>query len=225
MEYIFLKCHCQTQTRGFMNFNNFDFKNYNTEIKRKAFHCMSIIFPLFYLISNKLTMVMVLTVVTGIAVSLDISRHYNAAIQELVNKFFTTIMREDETSGNFKLSGVSYMFLGFFITCILFSKGIAISAFLVLIVSDTVAALVGKKIGKPMANGKSIEGSIAFGASAILIGILSYTFQTYGTTFSGIIVAAIITTLVEYHTDKININDNLSIPVTFGLVVTILGWM
>ena len=205
--------------------NNFNLENYNAEIKRKAFHCMSIVFPIFYLITNKLTMVMVLTVVTGIAVSLDISRHYNPTIQALVSRFFTAIMREDETSGNFKLSGVSYMFLGFFITCILFSKGVAISAFLVLIVSDTFAALVGKKIGKPMANGKSIEGSIAFGASAMLIGMLAYTFHTYGTSFSGIVIASIATTLVEYHSDKLNINDNLSIPVTFGLVVTVLGWL
>ena len=207
-----------------MNFNNLHLENYNIEIKRKAFHCMSIVFPIFYLISSKLTMVMVLTVVTGIAVSLDISRHYNPAIQAWVAKFFTTIMRENETSGNFKLSGVSYMFLGFFVTCILFSKGVAISAFLVLIVSDTVAALVGKKIGKPTENGKSIEGSIAFAASAMLIGMLSYTFHTYGTSFSGIVVASIAATLVEYHSDRLNVNDNLSIPVTFGLVVTVLGW-
>jgi len=204
---------------------NFNLENYNLEIKRKAFHCMSIVFPIFYLITSKLTMVMVLTVITGIAVSLDISRHYNPAIQAWVARFFTTIMRPDETSGNFKLSGVSYMFLGFFITCLLFSKGVAISAFLVLIVSDTFAALVGKKIGKPMANGKSIEGSIAFAASAMLIGMLAYTFHTYGTTFSGIVIASGVTTWVEYNADRFDINDNLAIPVTFGSVVAVWGWL
>jgi len=208
-----------------MNITNLNLEHYNLEVKRKLFHCMSIIFPIFYLITNKLTMVMVLTVITGLAVSLDISRHYNKTIQDLVARFFTAIMREDEISGNFKLSGVSYMFIGFFVTCILFSKGVAISAFLVLIISDTAAALVGKKIGKPMANGKSIEGSIAFGATAMLIGMLSYTFQSYVSSFTGIIIASVITTLVEYHSDRLNINDNLSIPVTFGLVITVLGWM
>jgi len=167
---------------------------------------------------------MVLTIITGLAISLDISRHYNKTIQDLVARFFTTIMREDEISGNFKLSGVSYMFLGFFISCILFSKGVAISAFLVLIVSDTTAALVGKKIGKPMENGKSIEGSVAFCVTAMLIGMLSYTFQSYVASFTGIIVASVITTFVEYHSDRLKINDNLSIPVTFGLVITLLGW-
>lgn len=207
-----------------MNITNLNLENYNIEVKRKLFHCMSIVFPIFYLITNKLTMVMVLTIITGLAISLDISRHYNKTIQDLVARFFTTIMREDEISGNFRLSGVSYMFLGFFISCILFSKGVAISAFLVLIVSDTTAALVGKKIGKPMENGKSIEGSVAFGVTAMLIGMLSYTFQSYVASFTGIIVASVITTLVEYHSEKLKVNDNLSIPVTFGLVITVLGW-
>lgn len=208
-----------------MNITNFNFENYNLEVRRKAFHCMSIVFPIFYLLSNKLTMVMVLTVVTGLAIALDISRHYNQTIQGLVAKIFTTIMREDEISGNFKLSGVSYMFLGLFVTCILFSKGVAISAFLVLIVSDTFAALVGKKIGKPGPNGKSIEGSVAFAISAALIGMLSYTFHSYGTNFIGIVIASIATTFVEYHADRLGVNDNLAIPITFGLVVTVLGWL
>jgi len=208
-----------------MNITNLNLKHYTLEVKRKLFHCMSIIFPIFYLITNKLTMVMVLTIMTGLAISLDISRHYNKTIQDLVERFFTAIMRDNEISGNFKLSGVSYMFIGFFVTCILFSQGVAISAFLVLIISDTAAALVGKKIGRPMTNGKSIEGSIAFCATAILIGMLSYTFQSYVSSFTGIIIASVITTLVEYHSDKLNINDNLSIPVTFGLVITVLGWM
>lgn len=199
-------------------------EDYNLEIKRKIFHCMSIIFPIFYLLTNKITMVMVIIVVSGLALSIDISRHYNPKVQEIVGKFFTNIMREDEISGNFKLSGVSYMFLGFLISCLLFSKGVAISSFLVLIVSDTVAALVGKKIGTPTENGKSIEGSAAFAVSAMLIGMLSYTFHAYNTSFSSIIVASLITTAVEYYSNKIKINDNLSIPVTYGLVLTVLGW-
>lgn len=208
-----------------MELKQFELEQYNLEIKRKIFHCMSLVFPLFYLLTDKLTMVMVLTVVTGIALSLDISRHYNSAIQDIVSQFFSKIMRENEISGNFKLSGVSYMFLGFFISCILFSKGIAIASFLVLIISDTAAALVGKKIGKSRENGKSIEGSLAFCGTAMLIGVLSYTFHPYHVSFSGIIFASIITTLVEYHSDRIKINDNLAIPVTFGSVVSVLGWL
>jgi len=197
--------------------------NYNLELKRKIFHCTSIIFPTIYLFSTKLNMVILLMLCTGFVLSMDISRHYNNTIQELVDKLFTNIMRPEEISGSFKLSGVSYMFLGFFITCVLFSKGTAISAFLVLIISDSAAAIVGKHLGTPSKNGKSIEGSIAFFVTALLIGMLSYTFQAYHATFSSIVIASIAGTLVEYYSSIIKLNDNLTIPITYGMVVSIFG--
>ncbi len=197
--------------------------NYNLELKRKIFHCMSIVFPITYLFYSKLTMVIILMISTGIVLSLDISRHYNKTIQVLVDRFFTHIMRPEETSGSFRLSGVSYMFLGFFTTCVLFSKGAAISAFLVLIISDSAAAIIGKQVGSPMENGKSIEGSVAFFVTAMLIGMLSYTFHAYSASFFSIIFAAFITTMVEYYSGTFRINDNITIPITYGLIISIYG--
>jgi dolichol kinase len=161
---------------------------------------------------------------TGIALSIDISRHYNPKIQALVDKLFSDIMRKDEVSGSFALSGVSYMFLGFFISVVLFSKGIAISSLLVLIVSDTAAAIIGKKAGTNYSYGKSMEGAFAFVISSFLIGVLSYTFASYNATFISIIIASFITTYVEYNSNKWKINDNLAIPITYGMTITILGW-
>ncbi len=198
--------------------------SYDLELKRKYFHCASIIFPLTYLFTDKLTMVIILMISTGVAVSVDISRHYNKQIQGIVDRFFTSIMRREEASGSFRLSGVSYMFLGLFVSCVLFSKGVAISSFLVLVISDTVAALVGKQIGKPLENGKSLEGSIAFFVSAIIISMLAYTFEHYNARFMTVILACIATTAVEFYSDRIKINDNLAIPVVYGLCMSLLGF-
>ena len=199
--------------------------NYDTELKRKIFHSMSAVFPLLYLFVPKLTMVVILMITTGIALSLDISRHYNTVIQDIINKFFAEIMRQEEKNGNFKLSGVSYMFLGLFISCVLFSKGLAIASFLILIISDSLAALIGKRFGIPLKNGKSFEGSAAFCISAILIGIFTYTLVPYKSGFLVIIIASIATSLVEYHTNKIKINDNLTIPLCYGIVVSVLSFL
>lgn len=169
-------------------------------------------------------MVIIMMICTGIALSLDISRHYQGTIQDLVDKIFSKIMRKKEKSGTFNLSGVSYMFLGFFVTCVLFSKGTAISSFLVLIVADTAAAIVGKHAGKQTNYGKSIEGASAFFLSAFLIGLLSYTFSSYSASFLTILIASAATTFVEYNSNKYNINDNLAIPVTYGMVIAILGF-
>jgi len=200
-----------------------DFTNYNLELKRKIFHCLSIVFPILYFFVSKLTIIIVLMLFTGAVLTLDISRHYNVKIQGLVDKFFTSIMRPEEISGSFKLSGASYMFLGFFISAVLFSKGTAISAFLVLIVSDSAAAIIGKQVGTPLKNGKTVEGCIAFGMTAFLIGMLSYTFQTYTASFMSIIVASVIATLVEYHSSAYKINDNIAIPISYGLVISLWG--
>lgn len=178
--------------------------NFNLELKRKIFHCSSVIFPIIYAFTNKLTMIIILMICTGIALSLDISRHYDGKIQELVDKFFSKIMRQKEKSGTFHLSGASYMFLGFFITCVLFSKGTAISAFLVLIVSDTAAAIVGKHAATKYQHGKSVEGALAFFLSSFLIGLLSYTFSSYGASFFTILLASGAATFVEYNSNKYN---------------------
>lgn len=198
--------------------------NFNSELKRKLFHCSSIIFPITYLFISKLTMLVIMIISTGIVLSLDISRHHNSKIQGLVDKIFGKIMRSQEKSGNFMLSGISYMFLGFFITCALFCKGTAISSMMVLIISDTAAAIVGKKAGTKFVHGKSIEGLAAFFLSSFLIGMLSYTFAAYKASFLTIFVASAITSLVEYNSNKYNINDNLAIPVTYGMVISILGF-
>jgi dolichol kinase len=100
-------------------------------------------------------MALTLAVIAGITLYLDISRHYNPKIKELIKNIFGKIIREEEDSGQFVLSGASYMALGFLVSCLLFSKGLAITSWLVLIVSDCFAAIVGMNYGSPLFNGKS----------------------------------------------------------------------
>jgi dolichol kinase len=168
-------------------------------------------------------MVIILLLSAGIAISLDISRHHNKTIQGIVDKFFASIMREEELSGTLKLSGVSYMFLGFFISAVLFSKGLAIASFLVLIVSDTLAAIVGKQFGSGDKNDKSVEGAGAFFVSSVLIGALAYTIWPYEAGFFGIILASFSASAAEYYSKNLGINDNLVIPLTFGLTISFIS--
>jgi|GEM_PF-248597 len=199
--------------------------DFNWELRRKFFHCASIVFPITYLFLTKLTMVITMLVITGIILYADISRHHNKKIQDLVDKIFKKLMREREYSGTFKLSGTSYMFLGFFISCILFSKGTAISAMLVLIISDTASAIVGKAVEHAKPGKKTLEGAAAFLLTSFLIGVLSYTFEAYDTGFFSILIAAIVTTYVEFYSDKIGVNDNLTIPISYGITISILDFL
>lgn len=193
-----------------------DSKILNFEIKRKLFHLCSIIIPIFYIATSKFAMCMMLAIITGATLFLDISRHHNIKIQEWVEKFLGKFLRTKEASGNRVLSGSSYMATGFLISCIFFPKSLAITSWLILIISDSVAAIIGMKFGSPLFNGKSYEGAVAFFVSTFLISIMCYVAIDLRTSFFIIIMSSFLTSLVEFFSEQIKINDNLSIPLTYG---------
>jgi len=195
---------------------------FNFEIQRKTFHLYSLIVPIFYLFVSKLIIIVSLFLLMIFVLYIDISRHYNLYVQKITDIFFAKIMRVEERSGLFRLSGSSYMVVGFFLTALLFSKGLAISSWCILIISDCLAALVGIKIGTKLNNGKSLEGSIAFLSSAILVSMIVYFFIGYSTSFTVIIISSIITTISEFYAKSLAIDDNLLIPLVYCLSTTIL---
>ncbi|WP_316353033.1 SEC59/DGK1/VTE5 family protein [Candidatus Trichorickettsia mobilis] len=196
--------------------------NFHFESQRKIFHSYSIIFPLIYLFMPKIYMVIFLFIFLVPTIYIDFNRHHRLDIRNFVDRFFGKFIRASEAHGTFKLSGASFMIAGFFITALLFVKPLAITSWLILIISDSLAALVGIKIGTVNETGKSKEGSIAFLSSAILISIVCYVFIGYDTNFFIIIISCICATLSEYYAKKININDNLLIPLVYSLSTSIL---
>jgi dolichol kinase len=197
----------------------------NFEIRRKIFHLQSLVFPLFYLFISKTIAALLLLVLTGIVLYLDISRHYNPKIRNCVDKFFANLMRKPEKSGSFGLSGASFMITGFLISGLLFPKNLAITSWFILIISDALAAIVGIKIGTKIYNGKTLEGSSAFLSSAILISIICHIFIGYKTSFVVIIISSLATTTVEFYSNKPYFNDNLLIPITYGLSTIIFNFI
>lgn len=195
----------------------------NFEIQRKIFHLCSIIFPVIYIFTPKITMSITLAVIAGITLYLDISRHSNKKIKEVTDKFLGKFLRFEEKSGYSSLSGASYMALGLLVSCLFFSKGLAITSWFILIVADCIAAIIGMKFGSPLFNGKSYAGSAAFFVSAILVSIMSYFIIGYSTNFLIIIISSFLTTSAEFFSKEMNINDNLSIPLTYATSTFVFG--
>jgi len=200
-------------------------KDLSFEEKRKIFHVSGLIFPLIYLFISKFQLLLGLFFILAITIVFDTSRHYNPKIKYLVDRFFSKIMREAEQSGTFKLSGVSYMLAGLFFSALFFSKELAITSWLILIISDPIATLVGIKIGTQKFYGKTLEGSCAFLISAIFISILSYFFIGFNTSFLGLIISCLSTTALEFYAKKINIDDNLLIPLGYGFTTSLLNFL
>ena len=200
-------------------------KDLNFEKKRKIFHVSGLIFPLIYLFLSKFQLLLALFLIIAITIVFDTSRHYNPKIKLLVDRFFSNIMREAEQSGTFKLSGLSYMLAGLFLSALLFPKDLAIASWLVLIIADPVATLVGMKIGTKEFYGKTLEGSCAFLAAAIFISIMTYFFIGFNTSFFVIILSCLSTTALEFFAKKINVDDNLLIPLGYGLSTILLNFL
>lgn len=195
---------------------------FNFEIRRKIFHLYSLVFPTTYLLLPKSFIITILFLLSFLVLGIDIARHYDSRVKELTKRFFAKIMRKGEENGSFRLSGATFMFFGLFFTALFFSKGLAITAWLIQIISDCLAALVGAKIGTPTPSGKSMEGSVTFFVSALFISIICYFSIGYNTNFFIITASCLASTLVEFYSKRLNIDDNLSIPLAYGFCTNIL---
>jgi dolichol kinase len=102
----------------------------------------------------------------------------------------------------------------------LFPKLVFITAFSILIVSDTLAALVGRKIGAHPFMKKSAEGTLAFFVSALIVVAVAPKAEGIAAEFFIGAAAALVGTLVE--ASGIRLDDNLTIPATVGGVLWML---
>ena len=119
------------------------------------------------------------------------------------------MMRESEIEG--EITGATWVFVGSLITIILIPNPYCIVALFFLAVGDTFAALVGMNYPLIKIGRKTLSGSIACFVTCSIIGLLF----SLGLNTSTIIFGALIATLTELSSMKIN--DNLSIPIFSGL--------
>ena len=97
---------------------------------------------------------------------------------------------------------------------------IAINAFTILAISDSMASLIGRKIKSGGFFEKSIAGTSAFAISAVLIVIFygiyfDQKFYYYLFGFAGVFTSAII----EARPSLLKLNDNLTIPLSYSITV------
>ena len=118
-------------------------------------------------------------------------------------------------------SGGAYVMLAAIACTLLFPPNIAVVAMTIMLISDTCAALFGKAYGmRYLYKNKSLEGTAAFFISALVIMMLCNFILpvTYAS-----ILAAFAATMAEVFEDKLDIDDNFSIPLSVGIILTLLN--
>jgi dolichol kinase len=188
---------------------------YKHEVVRKAIHLLSLSIPTIYFFISRQSALFLLVPITAGFISVDMARYYIPSVARWFYRWFGWLLRRHETDVNKKrLNGASNVLLSAFLCVFLFPKVIAISAITILIISDTTSALVGRRFGKHRFLAKSLEGSLAFFISALLVVLVTPKMSTLPLEYIVGFIAAAIGAVVEAL--PIKIDDNLSIPLAVG---------
>lgn len=181
------------------------------ELKRKLIHMGSLVIPIGYVFVSREDAIIPLLAVTAFFLFFDVVRHHNQTIRLIYEKHLIgSVIRQRERN---RLVGATYLMIGACLCVWLLDKPVAIVSLLVLMISDTVAALVGNTLGRtPLFGTKTLEGSMAFFFSALLI-----VFLYPGVPCLVGVAGACVATLVELL--PLGVDDNLLIPLGMGFTI------
>lgn len=202
------------------------------ELFRKAIHIGAIIIPLLYyfVVRNQLVAIAILLPLALLCLIIDASRIENPKLKMKFYSFFGAHLRDEETT---KLTGASYLLTSSVVAIAVFTKEIAFLSISFLAIGDTFAALIGIQFGKRKIGNskKTLEGLIGSFVSCAGFGVLVYLLK-FQKVFAGpegatnpqpyiimILAGALAASITEVL--DLRINDNITIPMVSGIVMSI----
>ena len=198
-------------------------KNLKKELYRKSIHLSSLWIPLFiYFVHPGVSIVFFsLLFVGNVLIEYGNYKKYPWARRTFGSLFFRMLRNKETTHGKFQVSGSLYVLLAAIACTLLFPQPVAVISLSVMLISDTSAALFGKAYGtRKLYKNKSLEGTVAFFLSALIVNMLRE--PIYHFTYAGVIACAA-ASFAEMFEDKLEVDDNLSIPLVVGTVLVILN--
>ncbi len=142
-------------------------------------------------------------------------------ITPLYSALFGKMLRNEVKHGQWVVSGSPPVFAAAaFVTLLFHPQQIAAIALGIMLIADTAAALVGRRFGKhKIANGKSVEGVVAFCAAGIIFAIVLLACGNLLSvkTALGAVVGVVLASMAELYEKQLHVDDNFSIPAVSGL--------
>jgi len=199
--------------------NKTEFKN---ELYRKGIHLFSSVIPIAYIfIESREFIIWFLSVLTIVMFTIDYFRYKNPGFKKLYMSFLGNILRPHEVNKKKAMfTGGSYLVLSFLICVVIFPKPVAVMSMLVLVVSDSFAAISGKLFGRTKIGEKSLEGSAGFFISGLAV--LFVTPKLTDDNIEYIVAAATLLITTAFELLPLKFDDNVIIPVFFGVTYLIL---
>ncbi len=186
------------------------------ELKRKILHMLLGTIGLFLIIYNIVNpLIIFIILIFGILLSLICLKTRVPIISSILDNF------DKKMQGQLPAKGVIFAVIGSLLALQLFPRDIALASITILIFADPISHLIGKMFGKtksPLDKRKNIEGHIA---GALISSLLAMFFVSPILAISGALIAMLFESLI-IEIQKIELDDNLIIPLTAGTVMYIL---
>lgn len=189
----------------------------SSTLKRGLFHIFGgLSVPIAALFLPRMVLLISLGAVTFIFLAFELLRFRAPGINRWFFSFFKPLLREKEAS---RLTGSSYILIASLIAFLAFQRDIAVLALSFLAVGDPVATIVGKWIGKRKLLGKTLEGDLACFVACVAVGFVFY-YAGLNIPLLAILAGSVGATIME--AIPLPINDNLTMPLFAGLVMTVM---
>jgi dolichol kinase len=154
--------------------------------------------------------------------SMEIARRISPRLNDRLMRFYGAIVHPHE---RYRVNSATWYATALVVLASFASRPAMIAAVVVLGVADPVAALVGRRFGRHMLrSGRSLEGTLAFFVSGTLAASLALAVVApapIAITFRLAVAAGLSGAITELVTVKLD--DNLTIPLAVGAVVTALA--
>ncbi len=201
------------------NNNKIDFKS---ELRRKLIHLTSILVPAgYYFVSKPAALILAFFGMLAM-IEIDQLKKSNRNFAKFYTKHLGSVLRSDEKNFTKRTyTGGTYMAIGVFVTVFFFEKPIALGALTVMIVCDSLSALVGKSVGRIRIFKKTLEGSLTFFLSGLPLVLFVFPrISAYPEEVYAGVIALFLTTVVEVL--PLKLDDNILIPVSYGFFYSLL---
>ena len=186
--------------------------SYKNEIIRKILHLSAVILPIFFLNSSSKSFFTIAVSILFIFLTfLEIIKKNKLKMWLSFTKIFGPFLRNYEHQ---KPLGSFYMILSFLVILFIFNKKIVITSMFITIISDAIAAIFGIKYGKTKTlNNKSLEGSLSFMTSTIII----LFWMNFSISYLNIFLISIAVTFIENLTPMEY--DNFTVPLFSSIIL------
>lgn len=193
------------------------------EIRRKSFHLLAglgipAIYYIFMLLGQQPLAKWILLAATLSIIVIDVIRLKHMFARIIFLDIFGPLLRKHEISA---LTGATYLMISSLACFLLFEDSVAMLAISYLIIGDSLAAIVGRSIGRPLIFGKSLEGTGAGLAGCIVVGTAIMFLPKVQLSLTQVLLGAVVAMAVELL--PIPLDDNIRIPLASGAFMHFLS--